>query len=109
MPGLEQWSLWKTKWEFWSTEPNQILTTKANSQDQNNSKMNTTKIGKHVGKEKRETRSSCMSLRNILDPATAQNKWDHPHQNSNYDYLYFDSSCILYSGTTKTRHHVSAT
>jgi hypothetical protein len=98
IPGLEQWSEWKIKWEFRSTAPNQILTTKANSQNQNNSKRNTRKIGKYIGKGKRGNRSSCMSLRNILDPATAQNKWDKK-RGLIMAHLYFDSSHILNSGT----------
>ena len=52
MPGLEQWSEWKTKQEFRSTEPNHILTTKANNQNQNNSTRNINKTGKQVGKGK---------------------------------------------------------
>jgi len=57
MPGPEQWSQWKTEWEFRSTKPNQILTTKTNKQNQNNSKRYIRKIGKHVGKGKRGTGS----------------------------------------------------
>jgi hypothetical protein len=74
--GPEQWSEWKIKRECRSTAPDQILTTKADSQNQINSKINTRKTGKHMGKGTRGTRISCISLRNILDPATAQNKWD---------------------------------